>query len=128
MSTLRKTMTGAAVALAFAGPLALASTEASAGGRWRHHSGGNWAGPAMAGLIGGLALGAIASSASRRSYVDYGHSYYPAGGYYPTGGYYPAGGYGGEAGYGAMSCVKERRPAYDEWGRFLGYQKVRVCY
>jgi hypothetical protein len=123
MSTLRKTMTGVVAALAFAGPLALASTEASAAGRWRHHhGGGNWAGPMVAGLIGGLALGAIASSASRRSYGDYGSSYYPTGGYHPAAGYY------GEAGYGAVSCVKQRRPAYDEWGRYIGHQKVRVCY
>jgi hypothetical protein len=125
MSTLRKTLTGAVAALAFAGPLALVSTEASANSRWRqnhYRHGGNWAGPVAAGIIGGIALGALAASASRRSHADYATSYYPAGGYYPASGYYAA------DGYGAATCVKERRAAYDEWGRFVGYQKVRVCY
>ena len=125
MTAFRKTMTGAAVALAFAAPLAAFSTEASAGSRWRqhqHHShGGNWAGPLAAGIIGGIALGALAASSSRRSHVEYAPSYYPSGGYYPASSYY-------EGDYGATTCVKERRPAYDDWGRFVGYQKVRVCY
>jgi hypothetical protein len=55
-----------------------------------------------AGVIGGLALGAVAASAA--------NPYYGYGPYY----------YGG--------CYPQRQPAYDAYGHFLGYQTVRVCY
>jgi hypothetical protein len=56
-------------------------------------------------VAGGLALGSLAASAA-----------YP-GGYYPYGGY-----------YGPAGCYLQRQPAYDEWGQFVGYRPVRVCY
>ena len=72
----------------------LGTTNADA--QWRRYRSGG-GGAVAAGLIGGLALGAIAASASRsyygRSYGDY------YGGYYPNGGYIPGGGYAPEAGY-----------------------------
>lgn len=62
---------------------------------------GGWVGPAAAGIIGGLALGALANSA---------YGYAPA--YSP----YPGG------------CYLKNRATYDAWGRFIGYQPVQVCY
>jgi hypothetical protein len=64
--------------------------------------GGDWVGPAVAGAIGGLALGALAGSAAA-PYYGYGPGY--------SGG-----------------CYWQRRPAYDPWGRFVGYAPVQVCY
>ena len=69
------------------------------GGRW-YGGGYGWGAPVAAGVIGGLALGALAGSA------------------YPYGAYAPA--YGG--------CYLQNQPAYDAWGNFVGYQPVRVCY
>jgi hypothetical protein len=60
----------------------------------------DWGGAVAAGVIGGLALGALAGSA-----YAYGPTYY---------------GYGG--------CYWQNRPAYDSWGNFMGYQPVEVCY
>ncbi len=82
------------------------------GGGWRGHRGhgANWVGPAVAGVIGGLALGALASSAYPAYGYGYGQPYY---GYGPT--YY-----GG--------CTWRRQPTYDPWGRFIGYGSVQVCY
>jgi hypothetical protein len=104
-----------ATAAALAGCLTAAvATPASAGGYYRygygwwphrhyHYGGGAWAGAAAAGLLGGLALGAIASSAQ-----------YPA--YYP--GYaYPAYPY----------CYYADQPLIDEWGNVIEYRRVRVC-
>jgi hypothetical protein len=67
---------------------------------WRR---GGWAGPVAAGLVGGLALGALASSA-----YAYGPSYGPA--------------------YWGGGCTLQNQPVYDAWGRFRGYQTARVCY
>jgi hypothetical protein len=55
-----------------------------------------------AGLLGGLAVGAIA-----------------AGGVGP---YYGAGPY-----YGYGECWIDSRPVYNRWGDFVGYRRVRVC-
>ncbi|WP_406853660.1 hypothetical protein ABEG18_13945 [Alsobacter sp. KACC 23698] len=77
------------------------------GGYWR---GGGWGAPVAAGLVGGLALGALAAPA-------YGYGYgYPGYGY----GYAPAyvGGYG--------TCYIERQRVYDAWGRMF-IRRVRVC-
>ncbi len=58
-------------------------------------------GAVAAGLIGGLALGAIAASAARPAY------YYPAA---PV----------------ATACWVERRRGYDRWGRLV-VTRTRVC-
>jgi hypothetical protein len=60
--------------------------------------GGGWGGPVAAGVIGGLALGALAGSA-----YAYGPGYYGR-------------------------CYVQNRPAYDGWGNFVGYQPVQACY
>lgn len=105
MTRTRKIFTGAIAALTLGATVAATATPASAfgyryGGGWRHGGGWGWGGPAAAGVIGGLALGAIAAGAAN------------------------AGGYG----YGGYGCVANQ-PVYDNWGNFVGYQRVRVaCY
>ena len=59
-----------------------------------------------AGVIGGLAAGAIIAGAARP------YSYGPAYAYGPGPGPYP--------------CVR-RRAVYDAYGNFAGYRPVRVC-
>jgi hypothetical protein len=93
---MQRTFTASLAALSLAGTLALASSPASASG-WNHH----WNGPLAAGVVGGLALGAV------------------AGGGYPSAAYYVAPAYEG--------CYFARRPIYDGWGEFVGYRRVRVC-
>lgn len=82
--------------------VAMAPADAFAGPRHRwhgHRHPGAWVGPAAAaGIVGGLALGALAASA------------------YPYGPVYSG------------ACVWQKRPTYDRWGRFLGYAPVQVCY
>ncbi|MDB5569632.1 MAG: hypothetical protein JWN93_815 [Hyphomicrobiales bacterium] len=103
----RKTATAAVTALALGGMIAATTTEASAGWRRHHHRG--WGAPVAAGVVGALALGAFAAAAA------------PRGQYYAPQGYYPA------AGYDPVQCYVENQPAYDAWGQFAGYQRVRVC-
>ncbi|HVB90287.1 MAG TPA: hypothetical protein VND97_08815 [Beijerinckiaceae bacterium] len=80
-----------------------AASAAPASARWRDDDG--WGGPAAAGLIGGLALGAIVGSAA--SAPSYGPVYdEPA---------YPA------------SCWIERRPIIGRFGQTIGYRRFRVC-
>jgi hypothetical protein len=74
--------------------VAATATPAAA---WEHHHGG-WGGPVAGGIIGGLALGALASSAAAPR------------GYYVEGG-----------------CWFERQPVVNRWGDVVGYRRVRVC-
>lgn len=68
---------------------------------YRH--GGNWGGAGVAaGLLGGLAVGAIASQGVYGGYPAYGY-----------------GGYGG--------CYIARQPIVDAWGNVISYQRVQVC-
>lgn len=135
-NVVRKTLTGALAALTFGGAIAASTLDASAGQRRhaRQHS-NNFAGAAAIGIIGGLALGAIvASSARRNNHHSYSQSYgaYPAYGAYHDpyagsrqryhSGYYQA------SGHPEVQCYKEKRPVHDEWGRFTGFQKIRVCH
>jgi hypothetical protein len=112
MSKIRKIITTGLIATTLAAAV-LASTPASAWyRRYGWYGGGwGWGGPAIAaGVLGGLALGAVAAGA----------------GSYP---YYP-GYYGNPAAYGypyaARFCVV-RNPVYDDWGNFVGYQRMRVA-
>ena len=75
---------------------AVGATPAQAGG---------WGGPVAAGVIGGLALGAILS----QNQPYYGNGY----------------AYGNSYAYGG-NCYLEERPVYNRWNRFLGYRNVRV--
>ncbi|MBX9738849.1 MAG: hypothetical protein K2X62_02190 [Beijerinckiaceae bacterium] len=98
-------MAGALAALGIAATVAVSATPASAD--WRGHRGGwgghhrGWGGPVAAGVIGGLALGAIA-----------GNRYYGPSYAQPV--------YGGD-------CYRQDRPTYDRWGRFIGYRGVTIC-
>jgi hypothetical protein len=76
----------------------------------RHHHGNG--GAVAAGVLGGLAVGALAAGAAR----PYGYGY-PARGY----------GYGnGDPGYGYSECYITRQRVIDEWG-YSHWQRVRVC-
>jgi hypothetical protein len=110
-SKLRKAGIGALAALTLgAGLTATATPSASQGWRgYRWHNGYwyrgyGWRGgygrgaPVATGIIGGLALGALAGAA-----YPYGPAYY-----------------GG--------CYWQNRPVYDSWGNFAGYAPVQACY
>jgi hypothetical protein len=107
MDRFRKGAIAALAALTLGLSITSVSTPAEA--RWRggyYRGGWGWGGPVAAGVIGGLALGGLAAAAT-----------YPG---YP--GYYPYGP------YAAGGCYPQRQPAYDGWGRFIGYRVVRICY
>jgi hypothetical protein len=116
----RKILTGAVAALALGAALSTSVSSAEAGwrGGWGGHGGGfgggwgrgGWGAPVAAGVIGGLALGAIAAQAQS-------HYAYPVAD--PTYGYQA---YGEE-----QYCHVERRPTYNPYGYFAGWQAVRVC-
>lgn len=129
----RKTLTGALAALTFGGVIAASTLDASAGQRRhvRQHS-NNFAGAAAIGIIGGLALGAMAASAARRnSHNSYGYGAYHdpyARSHYSRSYQNYGGGYYQASGYPEVQCFKEKRPVHDEWGRFTGFRKIRVCH
>lgn len=140
MITLRKTMTAAVAALAVSSGALATVGSAEAGQRYdRHYSyhRGASAGPVVAGVIGGLALGALAASASRRSYAydsGYGYGYAPAPVYGHGYGYGAAPVYGNgyvQSGYGyrddRQQCFIQKQVVYDSWGNYAGKRKVRVC-
>ncbi|HMF06414.1 MAG TPA: hypothetical protein VKE72_05315 [Methylocella sp.] len=110
----RKALIGALAAWTFAAGVMTGATPTLAGGwhggwygGWRGgYWGGcgwgcgynNWGGAVAAGVVGGLALGALAGAA-----ISYGPYYYG-------------------------SCSWQNRPVYDSWGNFAGYAPVQVCY
>lgn len=68
MTRTRKIITASIAALTLAGAVSATATPAAA---WHHHGYG-WGGPAIAGgIIGGLALGAMAASAANAQPVYY---------------------------------------------------------
>ena len=96
----KKVLIGGTTAAMLAGAVAASSVPAQA--QW-HRNGGAVA----AGVLGGLAVGAIAGSVAANA------NGYPA---YAA----PAPVYGG-------GCYLERRPVYDEYGEVIGHRRVRVC-
>ena len=112
-STMKKTLAAGLAAVTLGGAAIASATPASAqwGGGWgrgygygygyRPYYGG---GAVAAGLVGGLALGALAARPA------YGYGY---GAYAPVE-------YGGE-------CFIERRRTVDPWGRVI-VRRVRTCY
>jgi len=115
ISTLKKRLTGTVAALVLAaGTMAVATTDASAQYRYRHHhSGWNTGAGVAAGVVGGLALGALATGGY--GYGGYGPYYGGGYGY----GYAPAyGGYGG-------GCYITRERVFDGYGWRI--RRVRVC-
>jgi hypothetical protein len=111
-SKLRKAGIGALAALTLGAGLTATATPSAAHGwrggyRWHNgywyrgygwRGGYGWGAPVAAGIIGGLALGALAGAA-----YPYGPAYY-----------------GG--------CYWQNRPVYDSWGNFAGYAPVQACY
>jgi hypothetical protein len=96
----RKAAIGALAALTLGTSVVTTTTPAAARG---------WGVPVAAGIIGGLALGAIAASARPHYYAPP-----PAYAYPPEPAYYPV-------------CRTESRPVYGPWHEFLGWRPVRVC-
>lgn len=77
--------------------------------------------PVAAGIIGGLALGAIAAQAAQPSYYTPPVRYYdPQPRYYEQPAYYPVA-------EPQAYCHVDRRPAYNAYGDFIGWRPVRVC-
>lgn len=110
MSTMiRKTATAAVAALALGSAIVASTTSADA--YWRGR--GGWGAPVAAGIIGGLALGAIAAQASQPRY-------YAQPRYYEPPAYYPVA-------EPQAYCHVDRRPAYNAYGDFIGWRPVRVC-
>lgn len=100
MSAIKKTVAAGIAALTLGTATLTTSTPAAAW--WRY----GWGAPVAAGVIGGLAAGAIIAGAARP------YGYGPAYAYGPGPGPYP--------------CIR-RRPIYDGYGNFVGYRPVRVC-
>ena len=104
-SMLRKAAISTIAALTLGAGITATATPSAAQGWYGHrrhhgysHRGYNdWGGAAAAGILGGLALGALAGSA-------YAHGPAYSGG-----------------------CYWQNQPAYDGWGNFAGYQPVQVC-
>ncbi len=93
------------IAIGAVAALALSSAFATPASAWCNGwgcGGGNPGAAAAAGLVGGLALGAVAASAAQQPRV-----------------YYAEPAYGG--------CWLERRAVYDEWGNYIGRRNIRVC-
>jgi hypothetical protein len=103
-SMIRKAMGATLAAVTLAGAMATFSTEASAQYYRRHHN--NNGGAVAAGVVGGLALGALAAGAANGGY-----------------GYGP--GYAAPV-YGGGDCEVHYRRAWDgyRWVR----ERVRECY
>ena len=98
MTVLKKSLAVGIAAVTLAGSVATTTTPAAA---WYR---GGYGAPLAAGVIGGLAAGAIIGSAVRPAY-GYG---YPAPVYGPR-------------------CYRVRRPVYDAYGNFAGYRLRPVC-
>ena len=106
MTGLRKTFLAGLAALTLATGVAGSTAPAAA---WYRGYGYGWGGPVAAGVIGGLAAGAIVGSVAR----PYGYGYAPYGYYGPAPVYDP--------------CYRARRPVFDAYGNVAGYRPVRVC-
>lgn len=109
---LKKTALGALAAATLVGSLALSVTDASAHWRGRYYRGGGWGPGIAAGVVGGLALGALAT---RPYYYD--PYYAPAPVYYPEDPYYAP----------PRRCWIERREVVDPVSGYMRVRGVRVC-
>jgi len=114
-TTLRRLATGGLVALTLAGTVVIPTAPAFAQcygyhcGWYGHRHGRGWGVPLAAGIIGGLAVGAIAAGAATA----------PP----PPPVYGPGGPYYGPPG----QCYYAPRPVYDQWGNYAGTRPTEVC-
>ena len=113
MSRFARPFAAAALAAVSLGTATIATPAAADG--WHHGYGGHrgFGGPGIAaGIIGGLAVGAlIAGAAHSHDYAE------------PVPVYAPAPVYAEEG----PRCWNDRVAQYDEWGHFVGYGYQRVC-
>jgi hypothetical protein len=112
MTKIRSLLTGSITALALSATVLATATPASADWRGHRRNNGGHGGAIAAGIIGGLALGALAAGAARANTRTY---YAPAPAYVPSYSY----SYGG--------CYDVEKPVYNRWGEFRGYRLVTVC-
>jgi len=141
MNIVRKTLTAALAAAVVAGGVLASATDADAGPR-RHHRGDN--GAVIAGIIGGLAVGAIAASAARSHRRAQRHHYYdphfaPAPVYHGYHQGFQGHHYGfakprrvyadplGEPHYD-RHCWNDKKRVFDEYGNYVGRKLVRICH
>ena len=103
MSSFVRTSASTLAAVALVAGLALAPEPAAARGRGF---------PVAAGILGGLALGAIIAGSAQASQPAY---------------YAPAPVYAPEPAYEAPPCWRERVPQYGYWHEFIGWRYRRVC-
>ena len=128
MTAFKKFSTGLAVAALGVG--LAASTPAAAN-----------PGAVIAGVIGGVAVGAMIAGAANAANGPYGghYGYYPSQpAYTPAPVYAPTPAYdvapANQPGYDddevdyAPRCRVVQRPVYDDWGRFAGYRTGRHCH
>ena len=91
-------------------------------------------GAVIAGIVGGVAVGAMVAGAANAANHRYGGAY----GYYPAEPVYRAAPvydvapavqpvYDEDDVVYAPRCRVVRRPVYDDWGRFAGYRAGRRC-
>lgn len=97
---MKKILTAGVAALTLSAVLAAPAAQARDGGA------------IAAGVVGGLALGAIAGSAAANAGPGYGYGY-------------PA--YAAPAPVYGPPCYFTRQATYDPYGNFAGYRRVRVC-
>jgi hypothetical protein len=112
-STFKKASLSALAAATLMGTLAISTTDASAQWRRHHYRGGGWGPGIAAGVVGGLALGALAT---RPYYYD--PYYAPAPVYYPDDPYYAP---------PPRRCWIERREIVDPVSGYVRIRGVRVC-
>jgi hypothetical protein len=116
MIDISKTVKSALAAVTLGAVVVASVTPASA--QWRgHRGGGNWGPGIAAGVIGGLALGALATRPAYGYGGGYGYAepvYSEPVETYPSEAYYPA-------------CHKVRQPIYDANGYHVRDRLVRVC-
>lgn len=120
----RKLMIGALALGVTGGTLVSSINQAEAG--WRHGYGGNRGGALAAGIIGGVAVGALLGAASRPAYAapayGYGSPVYSAPSYYaPASGYYEE-----EPVYYRPTCHWQRQKIWQDPYTYT-VRRVKIC-
>ncbi len=114
---MRKTLSAVLAVATIAGAIAVSASDASA--QRRYYRGGGNGGAAAAGIIGGLAVGAIVGGAIANSRPAYG-------GYAPVQGYDPYPVYSARGPIGCPGGYWARRPvAFNRFGEAVAWSKPR---